>query len=177
MSIRTLISLLAVVGLALACEQQPAEETGETMEPTKTTVDVAAEEQAIHDSVDRYEQAWAAKDIEALSTMYVDDAVWIDNEGTELSGIQELRDEWTQHFANTTIQSAEINPTRTIVASSGDIAYEIGSYTVRGTMTDGTVLEETHRYLVTYRKDDGAWKLAYGMATAPLAPEGETAGR
>jgi uncharacterized protein (TIGR02246 family) len=175
MRIRTLTALLAVAGLALACEQQTAEEGGETMEAADTmqpAVDVAAEEQAIRDLADRYEQAFAAKDIEALSTMWVDDAVSIQHDGTEFSGGQAIRDSYTKQFEATNTQSFEINPTQTVVASSGDVAYEVGSYMVRGTSTEGATIEETHRYLVTFRKENGEWKLAYGMDSAPLAPEG-----
>jgi uncharacterized protein (TIGR02246 family) len=174
MRIRTLTTLLAAAGLALACEQ-PAQETGETTETadtTRQTVDVAAEEEAIRGLADRYETAFGAKDVEALSTMWVDDAVSIQHDGTEFSGTQAIRDSYTTDFEGTSTQSFEINPAETVVASSGDVAYEIGTYTVRGTTTDGTPIEQTHRYLVTFRKDGGEWKLAHGMDTAPLAPEG-----
>jgi uncharacterized protein (TIGR02246 family) len=178
MRIRTLTALLAVAGLALACERQTAEEGGETMESADTmqpAVDVAAEEQAIRDLADRYEQAFAAKDIEALSAMWVDDAVWIQHDGTEFSGGQAIRDSYTKLFEAMTTQSIEINPDDIVVASSGDIAYVVGSSVMRGTSTEGATIEETHRYLVTFRKDNGEWKLVYVMDTAPLAPEGGAA--
>ncbi|MFN2421047.1 MAG: SgcJ/EcaC family oxidoreductase [Gemmatimonadota bacterium] len=175
MRIPTLTALLAVAGLALACEQQTAEEGGETMGAADTmqpAVDVAAEEQAIRALADRYEQAFSAKDIEALSTMFGADAVWIQHDGVELSGVEGIRESYTQSFVGTTTQEVEINPDDTVVAASGDVGYEIGSTTVRGTTMDGATIEETRRYVVTFRKEDGAWKLVYGMDSAPLAPEG-----
>ena len=174
MRIRRLTTLLALAGLALACEQRAAEETGETVETTEPTVDVAAEEEALHALADRYENAFAAKDVEALSAMWTDDAVWIRHDGTEVSGGQALRDAYTQQFAATGTQTFQVDPVETVVAESGDVAYERGTYTVRSTTADGTPIEETYRYLVTFRKEDGDWKLAYAMDTAPLAAAGET---
>jgi uncharacterized protein (TIGR02246 family) len=171
MRIRMLTALVAILGLGLACEeQQTAEERGEMAEPV---VDLAAEEEAIRALGDRYEQAFAAKDTEALSTMWTDDPVWILHDGTEQSGAQAIQDAYTRDFAATTTQTFEINPTKTVVASSGDVAYETGTYTVRGTLSDGTAMEQRHRYLVTFRKENGQWKLAHGMDTAPLEPVGD----
>ena len=172
MRFRTLIALFATAGFVLACEQQAADETGEMTDPT---VDVAAETEAIHALADRYEQAVGAADVETLGTLWTDDATWTTHDGNQLVGNQAIRDQYTQDFAAMSTPTMEINPAETVVASSGDVAWESGTYTIRGTLTDGTAVEQTHRYLVTFEKADGEWKLAQGMDTAPQGAAGETA--
>ena len=174
MRIRSLTICLALAAMALACEQRAVEE-GETVETTEPAVDVAAEEEALSALADRYEQVFAAKDIDGLTGLWTDDAVWVRHDGTEVSGTQALRDAYTQEFAGTSTQTFQVDPAETVVAESGDVAYERGTYTVRATTPDGSTIEETYRYLVTFRKENGEWKLASAMDTAALAAAGETA--
>lgn len=172
MQLRRWIALMGVAALAIAC-QQAADESGEMAE----TVDTAAEEQAIRDFEDRYEQALAAKDVDALAGSFTEDVVWTSHDGTTINGQDGIREFYRPMVESPDAASMEINPEAMVIAGSGDIGYEYGTYTTTVTPEGGQSSAATFRYVVLYRKDaDGQWRIAAGMDTAPLAPstEGET---
>jgi uncharacterized protein (TIGR02246 family) len=168
------LSTLAALGIVLlwtAC-QQAATEQGEA---TESVVDLAAEEQAIQDLGARYEQAIAAKDADALAAFYTDDAVWTTHDGTTIEGPDAIREFYQPVVTAEGTASMEIHREATVIAASGDVAHEYGSYTSTMTTPEGEASSQTVRYVVLFRKVDGEWKVAGGMDTAPIAPPGAAA--
>lgn len=163
---RSFLCLLTTMALLVACQQRPpADETATMEEPV---VDVAAEVEAINQTADRYEQAIAAKDVEALVAFYTDDAIWIAPDGTPTSGANAFRESLTETTSQPGTVAMEITPDRTVVASSGDLAYTIGTYTVTTTAPDGETVQEGHRYVVGLEKVGGEWKVDFVMESSPL---------
>jgi uncharacterized protein (TIGR02246 family) len=162
MTSRTWIALVAGAGLVLACEQQ--EEATEAA----PAVDVAAEEQAIHDLADQYEQAYDAGDADAVIALYTSEASEIAADGTAEPADANVRRILTDLPGSTISIDAE----RTVVASSGDVAYESGTYTVTAMGPDSQPMPATMRYLVALRKVDGAWKLDFTMSSNPIGAAG-----
>lgn len=166
---RSLLCLLTIVSsmaLLAGCQQRPPAEEGTTIE--EPVVDVAAEVEAIHQLADRYEQAIAAKDVEALVAFWTDDAIWIDHDGTTTSGADAFRESYSEMTSQPGTTAFEIAPDRTVVASSGDIGYEIGIYTNTTTTPDGEIVQEGYRYVVGFEKVAGEWKVDFAMNSAPL---------
>ncbi|MFN2383050.1 MAG: SgcJ/EcaC family oxidoreductase [Gemmatimonadota bacterium] len=157
---------------AFACSQEPAEETG-AMDEETVVVDVAAEEAAIEALADTYAQAVAAKDLETLVGLWTEDATATEYDGTVTAGHDGLRAYYTEQFSAEGTPSFEIVPDRRVVSSSGDVAYETGTYTFTMTGTDGATQSSSHGYAVGFRKIDGTWKLDFSFDTAPLVA-GET---
>lgn len=168
---RSSIVILAAVGLLAAC-QQKTEQAGEMTEPS---VDVQAEKQALDQLRDSYQQAVAAKDAEALVGFWTDDVVWINPDGSTLRGHDAIREANRPMIEAPGTASMTINPENTVVSSSGDIAYEYGSYTTTMSTPDGKASSETHNYLVTFRKVDGQWKLTSAADSGPVKEGGESA--
>lgn len=163
------LASLAALAFLVACERQEPVETGEMT--TEPTVDVAAEEQAIRDLADRYEQAMATGDANAVLLFYTDDAIIIMPDGSAGSASETVGSFMAELPAGTTMS---IDHAGTVVAASGDLAYDHGTLTLRSTGPDGQTVEETHQYLVTLEKVDGEWKLAATMDSGPI---GEAAAR
>ena len=172
MHLRTWAALLGMAAFVISCQQ--ASEQAATESPA---VDVAAEEEALNALADQYETEFAAKNTEAIVGHFTPDAVWIAHDGTRTEGAEALRAQYTTMFESPGDATIEIQPEKTIVAASGDVAYTIGTATVTATGPDGQTMSQTTQHIVTFAKgDDGQWKLTGGMDTAPLAPaaEGET---
>ncbi len=163
----SLFAPLAAV-MFLACQQQAAEQAA-TEEPA---MDTAAAEQAILDLANGYEQAVGAKDVEAVTNMWTGDVLFAEHDGTTISGSDGMRAFYTQIFSAPGTIAEDINPEKTVVSSAGDIAYQYGTYTVTMTGEDGQSASETHRYVVTLRNENGAWKLSGGMGSAALSEGG-----
>ena len=66
------------------------------------------------------------------------------------------------------------DPDRVDVAASGDLAYSVGTYTMRSTSAaTGRPQTESGNYLTTYRRQrDGSWKAVDDVAVPAGAPTG-----
>jgi len=164
---RTWIAFLTLAVLALACEQQ-AEETEEMAEPA---VDVAAEEQAIRDFADGYEQAYNSGNADAVIALYTGESSEIAADGTAEPHDASVRATMSENPGST----IAIDHERTVVASSGDLAYDMGTYTITVVGPDSQPMPLTMRYLVGLRKVDGAWKLDVTMSSNPIPAPDTTA--
>lgn len=160
--------LLVTVGLfAFACSKEPATETG-ALDEGAAVVDLAAEEAAIQALADSYELAVAAKDIETLVGFWTEDATFTAHDGTVTTGSDGIRAAYTEDFSTEGTPSFEIASDRRVVASSGDVAYELGSYTMTMTGADGAAQSSSFRYVVGFKKINGTWKLDFSMDSAAL---------
>ncbi|HET6343144.1 MAG TPA: SgcJ/EcaC family oxidoreductase [Gemmatimonadota bacterium] len=177
------LSLLAALGLLAACQTEPAEQTGATEEAAATdAATVRAEIEAISD---RFEQAMLAEDAATLGTFYTDDAVLLPPGAPRAEGpaaIEAMFASWFEQIPapeGFTLTTDDLQ-----LAGSGDIAYEVGTYTSRGTSPEGEAYDETGKFVVVWKNVDGEWKVAAdawngdapihmgeGAAEATAAPE------
>lgn len=104
------------------------------------------------------DEAWSRalerKDLEAVMANYGDDAVFLPPHAPILEGKAKIREFFAARMA-TPGYSATFQPTRVVVAKSGEMAWEIGTF--RATGADGT--ERRGKHLVTWAKRDGVWKV------------------
>lgn len=120
--------------------------------------DLAAEEQAIRELDARWNQAIADRDVETIVGLYADDGYLAPTNSPRISGADALRDAWT-HMLDLTEGEAVITPVEIDVARAGDMAMETGDY--RLAFRDGDQLvEDSGKYVVVWKKVDGAWKVA-----------------
>jgi uncharacterized protein (TIGR02246 family) len=156
------LPLLAAVGLLAACQTEPAEETGATEEAAATDVaTVRAEIEAIGD---RFEQALLAEDAATIATFYAEDAIALPPGSPRAEGpaaIEALFASWFEMIPASegfTLTTDDLQ-----LAESGDIAYETGTYTSRGTSPEGEAYDETGKFLVVYENEGGEWKIVRDM--------------
>ena len=123
--------------------------------PAAPKVDVAAEEAAIRAQVAAFNAAVAAYDDSAAAAIYAPDAVLLPpNQGRQtgtayleqmLAGLKPLKATFV------------VTPVTIVIAASGDLAVEEGTWTTSIPATNGASFQDNGKYLVAWRKVNGAW--------------------
>jgi uncharacterized protein (TIGR02246 family) len=100
---------------------------------------------------------YAAGDTKALALAYTEDAVMLPPDATRVVGhaaIEALWKSWIDAgLANLTLKSTDVD-------SGGDLAYEIGEFTLQVPVKGGNPTTATGNYVVVWKRgEDGAWRL------------------
>jgi uncharacterized protein (TIGR02246 family) len=156
--------LLAALVAACAPTRAADSDTGAAV----AKVDLAAEEKAIRDLDAQWVRAVQAKDTAAIAQLYATDGLYMAPDYQALGGRAGAQKGWGMMFA-TPGAALTFGPTRVVVAQSGDMAYDIGTYTFSMSGRGGPV-EDKGKYLVVWKKQDGAWKVAADMFNSDGAP-------
>jgi uncharacterized protein (TIGR02246 family) len=165
-------STIALLALVLAGCAREGEEAAQQIE--MGAAEMAALTAAFDQVRTAFEQAYETGDATALAGLYTDD-------GTQLPPLEALRqgkaaieEAYRLQFGQTA--SRDIVITALTRGASGDIAYEIGTFTITAQVTgQAEPLREDGKYLVVSMKQaDGSWKiLAHSWNTnAPATPPG-----
>ncbi len=110
-------------------------------------------------------KAVTAKDTGALPAFYAEDAVLLPPGGQMVSGREAITKTWQQMVAQPgfglTFASAKVE-----VSKSGDMAYEIGDYTLTVNDKRGKPQATKGKYVVVWGKQaDGSWKAVVDAPT------------
>lgn len=170
------LPLVAVAGLLAACQTEPADQTGAIEE--SAAPDAATIRTEIEGINDRFEQALLAEDAATLGTFYTEDAVALPPGAPRAEGRAAIEALFASWFAAIPAPEGFTLTTDDLqIAGSGDVAYEIGTYTSRGTSPEGESYDETGKYLVVWENTDGQWKVASDIwnGDAPMHKGGEGA--
>ena len=157
---------MLAVGLT-ACNQTPTPATN----PTASNHD--ADVQAIRDNEKQWVQDFATKDVSKLVGHYADDAVLMTPGEPAASGKAEIQKQLEELVKDPAL-SMQFQSSTVDVASSGDLAYSRGTYTM--TMTDPKTkkpLTDHGSYVTDYRKQaDGSWKSVADIVVSevPMMP-------
>lgn len=122
-------------------------------------VDLAREEQAIRALDAKLLEALQRRDTVALADFYAESGLLLVPGSPPLRGPNGVRLGW-QRIAGAQ-GTAYFTPTIVNVAAGGDMAYEVGSYTVTGGRNAGK-----GKYVAVWRKYDGAWKIVADARSA-----------
>jgi uncharacterized protein (TIGR02246 family) len=131
--------------------------------------DVAAEERTIRDLEKRWVQAVAAKDTAAIANMYAEDAEFLVPDAPRVSGRAAIRAAWAQLLQAPNL-AFHFEPTKVVVSSAGDIAYETGSYHLAHDLPKGRRFEDAGKYVVAWRKVGNEWKVVYDIFNSDKPP-------
>ena len=118
----------------------------------------ATQEQQIRELSKKWDAAVATKDPAAVVKFYTDDGVLLPQGAALAEGHDAIAKVWRGYFDLPDF-SLTFSPTKINVSSSGDMAYEIGTYTlsVRG---DKGPVQEKGKYVVVWKKVGDTWKAA-----------------
>ena len=153
------LGLIAAVALA-ACTQQPAPAASA---PPDTR---AADEAALRSLIKDWSAAAQAKDAVKFVGVYADDAVVMMANAPDIRGIAAIR-EGIPAMMQDPAFALSFEPANVVVARSGDLAYETGSYSMTMTGPDKKPATEKGQYVVVWRKDaNGQWKV---VVDAPIS--------
>ena len=112
----------------------------------------------IHELDAQWVEAVRAKDAHACAAFYADDGWIMPQNSPGAQGTEAIADVWRGFFRLKDF-ALTFEPTRIVVAQAGDIAYDIGSYSLAFDGEQGPV-RDRGKYVVVWRKVRGDWKVA-----------------
>lgn len=161
--------LLCAAGLALACQQQPATEQASETDPA---VDDAAVSEAIRAKDQAFTAAMVAGDIESVMAQYADEAIVLPPGAPMQKGSQAVRDNFAPWLSASPPSSMTLDSETITVASSGDYAHAVGTFTISGTDPNGVEYSDTGKYVTVWRNVDGDWKMVADIWNSDNPPPG-----
>lgn len=117
--------------------------------------DAAKDEEAIKKTVESYVDAFNKGDAQALASQWTDDGEYITPEGDVIAGHDKLKGLFEDFFKNNGGTKLVVS-TLAIYLQSPDSAIEEGL----ATTTRGEEQPEATRYVASYVKQDGTWKIS-----------------
>jgi uncharacterized protein (TIGR02246 family) len=133
---------------------------------TTPRVDVASEESAIRALNRQMEQAVASKNVDAVARLYAADAVFMPPNAPPVRGQAAIREYWAEAIklpnASLTLAPMDID-----VATSGDLATDVGTYTFSFTGEQGPV-NDRGKYIVEFGKVGTEWKITNDIFNSDL---------
>jgi uncharacterized protein (TIGR02246 family) len=163
--------LLSVAALLLpACQvsEKPANDAAAAN--SAAAVDTAADEQAIRAQVDHWEELVKAKDAAAIAALYTEDGAVMPPNAPIGKGRAAIQQTWAS-MMQTPGFDLTITPEQILVSSSGDMALDRGTYSLKVTPS-GTTQTDTGKYVLVWRKIGGEWKAAADIFNSDLPAGG-----
>jgi uncharacterized protein (TIGR02246 family) len=100
------------------------------------------------------------KDLDAVVSFYAEDGSVVWPGAPAAHGIAKIRSAWKELFSQYKGLTLKFTPERIDVAEAGDMATDFGIVAF-GHDTDKGHVEETAKYVVTWKKVAGVWKVLY----------------
>jgi ketosteroid isomerase-like protein len=151
---RTAVLLAVAAGLGGCTQQQAA-----------PAVDLAAETQAVRDASAKWLAAAQAKDWASAAANFTADGIAFPENKEPMVGPAAIQAGMEADWAATPNASISWTTDNVVVAASGDLAYETGTWT----RTDEGK-QDTGKYITVWHKRDGQWKAIgdMGVSTMPV---------
>lgn len=162
---RFLLTALAVPS-TLGC-QAPADQM-ESRPGTETmmTADVAAERGAIEDVNAQWLAAVTNGDAAAVASFYTPDGRLLMPNAATAQGTAAIEEAFTRILGAPGIALSWAQQ-HVEVASGGDMAWDVGTYTLGYDGPDGRI-EDNGKYLVVWKKTDAGWRVAVDISNSNL---------
>jgi uncharacterized protein (TIGR02246 family) len=123
------------------------------------TMPAAAEDvrEAIDQTNARMVEAFKAGDAAAIAGMYTEDAKMLPPDATEVAGrdaIQQFWQGWLDDgLKNLTLEASDVE-------ADGDLAYEVGKFSIQAPAANDAMTTATGNYLVVWKRSSGGdWQL------------------
>ncbi|MEO7365107.1 MAG: DUF4440 domain-containing protein [Sphingomicrobium sp.] len=151
--------LLSVTALLLtACQagEKPANDAAEVN--STAAVDTSADEQAIRGQVDHWLQLVKAKDAAGIAKLYAEDGAVMPPNAPIGKGHTAIQQTWASMMRTPGFDLTFV-PEQILVSSSGDMALDRGTYSLK-IAPEGTTQTDSGKYVVVWRKIGRDWKAA-----------------
>jgi uncharacterized protein (TIGR02246 family) len=153
-----LLLALAIAGCGSPRDTTAVRDTA--MPGTASKVEKQAEEQKIRGLEQQWRQALAAKDSAAVGGFYAEDGFYLPQGSNGYEGPEKIRARWTGEFSGGKFELKR-EPKKIAIADDGDVAYEVGTYTVSwdkpGEHRKG---QGAGNYVTVWKRENGEWKVA-----------------
>ena len=152
---KTLSRLTALVG-ALALAACVAEAPAPAAPPDNR----AADEAALRVALRQWSAAAQEKDAATFASFYTDDGILLLEGAPDAVGMAAIVQGTTAMMSDANF-SLSFAPDKVEVARSGDLAYDVGSYTLTMSDPEGNPVTQKGQYVDVWRKNaKGEWKVA-----------------
>ena len=156
--------VMGALGFA-ACSSTP---TAPTTKPA--AVDTRAADEAAIRAIDAaWTKAAESKDIAGTTAVYADNAVLMAPGAPIMTGKEAVTKGWTGMMADKNF-ALSFGPTKVEVSKGGDLAYELGDYSLTMSDKKGKAQTSKGKYVVVWGKQaDGSWKALVDAPTTTTA--------
>ena len=167
-SIGMLAAAILTLGLATGCQSRETEEGVDTAVDTSTAgaMDEGGAEaggaearEAVAAVSDRWEQAALAGDAAGVASLYAEDAVLLAPGAPTAEGRAAIESTLAAMFEAAPATEASIESGTITFSESGDLAYDVGTYTMAGTTPAGEAWRDEGQYRAVLRTVGGEGKL------------------
>ena len=122
------------------------------------TTGAGTDEAAVRAQADAWSRAIVEKNLEKTLEFYAPDAHYLSAGRPIADTPTAIRQLWVEDFAIPGFASDEVT-TRIEVSSAGDLAYQLGKYTLTQTGQDGAPTQSVGKFAVIWKKQpNGNWK-------------------
>jgi uncharacterized protein (TIGR02246 family) len=113
--------------------------------------------QAIEQVNARFVEAFKAGDAATIASLYTETGRMLPPDATEISGREAIQAEWQSWidggFKDLTLEAQEVE-------ASGDLAYEIGSFSLQVPAENNDMVTASGNYVVVWKRGaEGSWRL------------------
>ncbi len=127
-------------------------------QPKPAMVDTAAITATIDSLGKAFSSAAAARDTSAIVNFYADDAHVLPPGAARIQGKEGIHHLWAGFLSMPGLELG-LHTDNVIVSEAGDLAAEVGSYTLRAQDPTGKPFDDAGKYLVVWKNMNGAWKI------------------
>ncbi|MFT3688624.1 YybH family protein [Paenirhodobacter sp.] len=156
--------------LAAVVAMMPTVSTVSWAQAPEATPVAAADEQAIRDIRTRWATLIEAGDAAAIEQLYGANAVLMAPGEDEVVGSAAIGARWGRQLQLEGF-SFRLNPEDLIISSSGDLAYDRGTYDFAATIPQVGPITDTGKYVLVWQKISGDWKVISDIFNSDPAPE------
>ena len=160
------IALIAALALT-ACAAPPA---AEPPEPPDTR---AADEAAIHAAIKEWSASAEAKDPEAFASFYAEDGIVMLEAAPDMNGMAAILGGITGMMQDPNF-ALSFEADNVVVARSGDLAYETGTYTLTMSDPEQQPATQNGHYVVVWKKEADGWKVVVDVPVSDPPAEPAT---
>jgi uncharacterized protein (TIGR02246 family) len=122
------------------------------------------------------DQAFAAGmlagDVEAVMAQYADEAVVLAPGAPMLEGAQAIRDMFGPWLSSSPPTSMTLDGQTVTVASAGDYAHSVGTFTIAGTEPNGVEYSDAGKFVAVWKNVGGDWKMVADIWNSDNPPPG-----
>lgn len=159
------MALLPSLGL-VACAEQAGEEEGMEM---AMEMDMAELRTAIEAVTIRWGEGYNAGDAAAVAALYAEDATLLPPNAEAVQGRAAIEEFFK---AELELGATDLKLTTISVGGGGDVAYEVGRFTVAIPSEGGEMMRDEGKYLAIYQHQaDGTWKVQFDTWNSDLPLE------
>ena len=127
------------------------------------SLSLAQKGNADEETIRKLDVEWSAaahsRDVEKTISFYADDALVLPDRAPIVNGKAQIREFWGQLLSSPDVELS-FEPSKIIVAKSKDMAYEIGTYSMKAKDAQGNPITEVGKFVVVWKKQAGnQWKV------------------